>query len=102
MPVLLAEFPAARDRSHGSSARRFVADNGEGRPVLITLEQVEDRGGERWLYVDADGGSQHARKSRSADLLAKGVVAFSFLGLGGVFELRRADGCDEVRWRPRE
>jgi hypothetical protein len=34
VPVLLAEFPAARDRSHGSSARRFVADNGE---VLLSV-----------------------------------------------------------------
>ncbi len=79
-----------------------MADDGEGRPVLITMEQVEDRGGERWFYVDADVRAGHTRKPRPADLLAEGVVSFSFPSMGGTFQLRRVDGRHAVRWIPAE
>jgi hypothetical protein len=81
-----------RQRQHPLPHRRSIREH--------AIDQ--DRGGERWFYVDADGRAGHTRKPRPADLLAEGVVSFSFPSMGGTFQLRRVDGRHAVRWIPAE
>ena len=101
---LQTEVAADPRRTLGYSARLFVADDGEGWPVRLTLEQVQDASGERWLcvasYCGAEGrGWSNNRRSKPAELLDEGVVTFNLTFVGGWFEVRRVGGQYAVRWR---